>query len=197
MAALEVSDGRSLRELLWNPYNQTWLGLDILQRQADIVAWELVLGRINVGTIIELGTWHWGMSAFLALQARYRLSAEFYTFDVKKHPGWNHPLVEALDIEFALGDIFGEGKDRVVSTIENSPGPVLLYCDNGDKPREVRTFAPYLQPNDYLCVHDWGTEIFERDMEVPFQLQPLGWRVCEALKSLTRFWRVLNLPSAS
>jgi hypothetical protein len=40
------------------------------------------------------------------------------------------------------------------------PEKKLLYCDNGNKIKEINMYAQYLNPNDLLGVHDWGTEVF-------------------------------------
>lgn len=74
----------------------------------------------------------------------------------------------------------------------------LLYCDNGNKPREIERFAPMLRPGDLLGCHDYWTEVDPTWVE-PF-LADLGYvphRHAEfaALAdpvnypaSLTRFW---------
>jgi hypothetical protein len=42
----------------------------------------------------------------------------------------------------------------------------LIYCDNGDKPREVKTYLKYMPVGTYVMAHDWGTEILPRDLEM-------------------------------
>ena len=52
--------------------------------------------------------------------------------------------------------------------IAGAPRPFVLYCDNGNKPREVDAFASALHVGDFLAVHDLGTEIFAQDIPVNF-----------------------------
>ena len=34
-----------------------------------------------------------------------------------------------------------------------------MFCDGGDKPHELRTFAPALKKGDIIACHDWGRAI--------------------------------------
>jgi hypothetical protein len=38
--------------------------------------------------------------------------------------------------------------------IRARPGAAFVYCDDGDKPREMRTYAPILRVGDYMMSHD-------------------------------------------
>jgi hypothetical protein len=46
--------------------------------------------------------------------------------------------------------------------------PMMLWCDNGNKPLEVEIYSPHLQKGDVLAVHDWGKEIFPKDIPPGF-----------------------------
>jgi len=69
--------------------------------------------------------------------------------------------------------------------------PFLLFCDDGDKPREFRTCVPWLWPGDLVAVYDWDMEFGVNDV------QPVAVLVTELLaselyaypKSKTRFFR--------
>ncbi len=58
--------------------------------------------------------------------------------------------------------------DDVRALISDAPRPLVLYCDNGNKPLEVETFAPALRAGDFLAVHDLGTEIFPENIPSSF-----------------------------
>ena len=58
--------------------------------------------------------------------------------------------------------------EEVRDLISQAPRPFVLFCDDGNKPLEVATFAPALRTGDVLAVHDLGTEIFEHDIPADF-----------------------------
>lgn len=162
-------DLHSLRE-------QTFLGFRFTQSWADLQIWEYVLNQHdNLTTIIEIGTWEGGMSRFLQTQATYR-NMGFTTMDV------NPPEIPVPG--FVPIDVFEEADE--VRTWLGMHTPLILLCDGGDKPREMREFALALAPGDLLAVHDWLGEVWPKD--VPDCLEPLYEPFCEAIKSHTRFF---------
>lgn len=171
---------------------QAWgsfLGIQCSQISIDFFMWDRFLSAYPLKHCIELGTGSAGFSAFLALNCKWR-GIKFSTFDT-----WNCvPTVNqirailGLEIDLHLVDVFTEGKAFVRKlTAAEAPGPILLYCDDGDKPREIREIGALLRPGDYLAVHDWYFEIDETDIALP--LVPLMQPECEAVGSMTRWFR--------
>ena len=179
-----------------HPYDQTFMGVVIKQTWCDLVLWEHLFQQEKLTTVIELGTCYGGMSLFLLGQCLQRDIA-FWTLD-NDHEVTRSPVAEMLGLvsRCVRIDIFAEGTPWLEQHLGN-PGlrPILLFCDNGNKPREVQTFTPLLQPGDILAVHDWPrvdgpADIHPADM-VPVLglLKPLLEKECEAMSSITRFWR--------
>lgn len=153
----------------------TFAGIPVAQEQGAFQLWETVLNaHPEIRSIVELGTYHGGFSAFLAAQAHYR-GMRFTTFDVVS-PGRDIPW-------FSQVNIF-DSPEWVHLACE--PRPTLLYCDNGSKPTEVQLFAPTLLTGDILAVHDWGTEIYPE--HIPEGFHPLHTDECEELDPMTRFF---------
>jgi cephalosporin hydroxylase len=159
-------------------------GVRAVQSPADLMAWEQFLNRNRVVHIIELGTLHGGMTTWLALQA-YTRRATFASFDITDL-FVDTPLTDALGLRSLLrvGDIFNEGQPALIEALRYERSPRLLFCDDGDKRREVAVFAPMLCVGDFLAVHDWGSEIGPQD--IPAWLAPVLPECCEG--SLTRFF---------
>jgi cephalosporin hydroxylase len=178
---------------LWTT-GQLFMGHDMSQYPIELYMWEKFLhARTDIKSIIELGSMAFGLSLFLAMQAKNRGMA-FKTFDCVSHVNLCTPLSTLLELNknFILGDIFGNTKPILVSLLKKLPHPLLLYCDDGDKPREFAEFVPHLHSGDYVGVHDWDIEICESDTtDFNDVLQPLYWDKWEALGSITRFWRRL------
>lgn len=143
----------------------------------DLVLWENVLNsNPQIEGIVELGSWEGGMSWFLWAQAQAR-GQWFNTFDIMQ-PEREPPCFERLD--------FYRYPERIEALV--SGAPVALFCDGGNKPRELKTFPPLCAPGSIFLAHDWGTETTADD--VPDSLQELygGW--CDTVGSITRVFRM-------
>lgn len=141
--------------------NNTFVGVPMLQRWADLALWEFVLNRHpELRGIAELGTYFGGMSRWLIAQADNR-GMRFVTFDQDVAPP-SPRCFQQLDLR----------DPRSPATVRSFlPVPGILLCDDGDKPWELATFAPILEPGELLVVHDWGLEVGPAD--VPAILSPL------------------------
>jgi hypothetical protein len=95
-------------------------------------------------------------------------------------------MLERIGVRFEDRNLMSpEGEERVKQLI--AEGPCYLYCDNGDKPKEFRTYAPLLASGSAVSVHDWTQEIQPADVEptveqlklVPFRAE--WWTWCDAM----------------
>jgi hypothetical protein len=172
---------------------ENFLGLEMYQEWSDLHVWNQFFIAHPVRTFVELGTGHGGMAFFFALQC-YQRKINFYTFDNQNYfdfvsgvPG----LMHMIDC-FHFVDIFKEGAERISQIVQLAPHPLILFCDNGDKPREWRTFGPWLHPGDFIAVHDWGTEFKETDI-VDFSVEKImeDQRALET-HSMTMWFRKLE-----
>lgn len=152
-------------------------GVACAQMFVDFYVWEAVLNdnpRLN--GIVEIGTFQGGFSLYLHAQAEAR-GMFFRTYDVivpeRQIPG------------FVKSDVFAETPQ--ISAHLSRHDPLALFCDGGNKPRELNTFAQHLTPDSVIGVHDWGDEIGEDD--VPYWLDMIHQGFCEELGSATRFFR--------
>jgi len=166
-----------------SPFDNTFFGIPTLQSWADLLVWERFLRGRELGSIVELGTHRGGLSVFLALHAAGQ-GLEFRTYDKAPMPTYQAAQRVGLASHFTRCDLFGEFE------LPDLPRPMVLLCDNGNKPQELLTFAPRLIPGDYVAVHDWGTEIGPWDTaKVEHLLEPVFHQECERVGSITRFWR--------
>lgn len=177
-------DAEFIAERMRSFSNVSFGGVPCAQRFVDFYVWEGVLngrtGESQKGvpplvSIIELGTFQGGFSLYLAAQAQWR-GLRFRTYDVIA-PERQIPGFVRLDI-FAKADSIG----RFLS----DHAPFVLLCDGGNKPRELRTFAPFMDEHSVIAVHDWDDEISETD--VPDNLTMIYREFCEDLGSATRFF---------
>jgi cephalosporin hydroxylase len=150
---------------------QTFMGLPLSQEWADIAIWETFFNEFPAKSFIELGTGNGGMSVFFALQC-YQRDIQFVSFDNQKWINYSFGIPKILRMQdgFFHMDIFREGLGVVEGAIKTLSRPLVVFFDNGDKPREWKTFAPLTRPGDFLAVHDFGVEFRERDIgDVPVE----------------------------
>lgn len=160
-----------------DPFHQvgvTFGGVQAVQTWADFLLWEHVLNdNQQVAAIVELGTSRGGFSRYLWAQAATR-GMRFVTYDrerpVNPPPG------------FHQADVFTDA--GWIAHDFHQDGPTLLFCDNGDKPRELATYAPYLAAGDVVVVHDWLTEVGPDD--IPDTLTETHGDLCDQLGSMSR-----------
>lgn len=164
-----------------------FLGIPMKQYQADLWLWEHFFIEHPIKQMIELGTGNGGLSLFFILQSK-QYDFDFITFDTKRPLALEKHIGMDLRLEyyFMQGDIFTDSNRYVIDKIQYAEYPMLLYCDNGDKPLEVATFAPYLESGDYCAVHDWGSEFLPKD--VPEYLREIFVEESEEQRSLTRWF---------
>jgi hypothetical protein len=128
-----------------------------------------VIDDYNVKTFVELGTFAGGLSSFMLTRCQH--VHNFFYMGVEKNP-------EVVDLsirtEFErlsgatlqIRDVFEKDtQDLILNYLTVHPVRALVYCDNGDKPREVQTYMPLVPTGTLIMAHDWGTEIGERDLE--------------------------------
>lgn len=152
-------------------------GIPAAQVWVDFILWEALLNDKRFEAIYELGTWEGGFAWWLDAQARAR-EMQFFTFDSIKP--------QRLVPRFARMDVFIEA-DYLLATMRQNE-PLILFCDNGNKPRELQTFATQLSPESLTVVHDWGTEVQPED--VPDGLEMVYEEFCIELGSMSRVFRL-------
>ena len=149
------------------------------QYWCDVYLWEAILNsNPHLKRIIEFGTWMGGFSLYLNAQAKAR-DLVFYTFDSIV---FREDVVQNLP--FTKLDIWAH--EEYLSKLIGQEG-TILFCDNGNKPREIKTFAPSLTSDSIVVVHDWMTEIFPSD--IPDYLEEVYGDFCDDIGSITRVFR--------
>ena len=135
----------------------SFIGITTAQSPRAFALWEKFLTDIDFKRIIEIGTYKWGMSLFFFLWCKTK-KAQFFTYDIKFFPATR--VVRELGVTkcFQMVDVF-EIENEIANSIQND-GITILFCDGGDKPKELNTFSKYLKRGDFIVVHDWNTEVF-------------------------------------
>lgn len=109
------------------------------------------LSELNFDCVIELGTQNGGFTIFLS-----KLFKLVKTFDHTINQKTLSVFTKYPKILLFEMDIF-KNVERIGEMIKEG-GKVLLLCDNGNKPKEVQTFAKYLKPGDVIMAHDYARD---------------------------------------
>lgn len=122
----------------------------------------------NFDTIIEIGTAFGGFGLFLFENKGDQ--CKFITYDILDRVS-SYKQYEQID--FRKKDVF-HNTQKIADLIING-GKVALFCDGGNKIKEVNTFAKYLKNGDNIFAHDYCVNrgVF---MERVFNI---NWNWCE------------------
>jgi len=132
-------------------------GREIGQSWNDLETWEFVLNVFDkiydnhIKWILEVGTWQGGMSFYLSQQA-YAREKIFLTID-KERPLKPVPCFLQWNINDGL---------PAFRYFNDNPG--IVFCDNGDKPKEVNIVKDLIHRESIIAVHDLTIEFNERDI---------------------------------
>lgn len=169
-----------------NGFGVSFGDIPVAQIWADFVLWETVLNRGEYRAVFELGTWKGGFAWWLWAQTQARHMELFETYDSLQSE-YPTPAPEPERDTFVRRDVFAEAKE--IGERMRKYEPCVVFCDNGNKPRELKTFSAELQhPDSILVVHDWGTEFQPED--VPDTVEMMYEEFCVELGSISRVFRL-------
>ena len=142
---------------------------------------------------VELGTDRGG---FASLLADTLASWGGHVVTLAKVPKFDRALLTAFpNLTFAQASVQPKRSNGVVSLLDRPF--TLLYCDDGNKMREMELYAPTLWLGSLLGVHDYGSEVdsaWAESFVAGLGYEPEGHARMETLRNewypepMTRFW---------
>lgn len=120
--------------------------------------------------IVELGSFYYGLTLLLHEANRKIPLFTFDSMDARMSLSRAKKKVTKADLEYLLmwgfgkrvtfvrGDII-DRKSIILLSLLPRPERKLLYCDNGNKDREICYYGKLLNIGDVMGVHDWGYEV--------------------------------------
>jgi cephalosporin hydroxylase len=141
----------------------TFLGDTMSQSFTALFMWEKFLSSISFDRIIELGTSNGTLALYFYLFCINR-GADFYTFDIAKdYQSSSVKRLVTFDRVFKSHDVLND-TGHITSLIQEK-GITIVFCDNGDKPRELEIYGAVMKTGDYIAVHDWNHEVRYRQIK--------------------------------
>lgn len=143
-----------------------------------------IVKNFNPELIIELGT-SWGGVTLILHECNP--DAELHSYDIECPRKPNKSLFNK-NVHFHFKDILSEQLEELIMLCWAKERK-LLYCDNGNKIKEIQMYAPFLNSGDLLGVHDWNKEIkYEDVVDVLKDFESVEHEVFEKNKWSTRFF---------
>lgn len=177
------------------PERLRFFGLCMSQNQNALALFSAIFDDYGpFAQLIEIGTGNGGLSILFHIYAA-SVRGRFLTIDNRLR---NARLLASLGVE-SYGDSCWNRENDLGAVIVQ-PGRSFIFCDGGDKRRELATFARYLKMGDIIGVHDYAAtrkfyqehlrnnvwdwcEITWNDIEPianTYNLQPIERQFCEA-----------------
>jgi len=178
-----------------NMLHQKLFGCSMCQTFTALFPFEWILNLYPIEHIVEIGTARGGLSLYLQQQAAVR-NIGYRTYDAidRRHDGLNYESetvavrnVELLEPHFKKMNVF---EDKTIEEIRSiiANHRVFMYCDNGNKPRELKTYMPFLKQGDVIGVHDWNNQFEIEALVRDLSLKVIFEEFCQTYKTKQRFW---------
>ena len=170
----------------------------IIHERAAIPVIQDIIIELKFELMIELGTTNGG---FTLVMHDAVPGTEIHTFDIHTLGPRDGGYVDqkwfgnyAPNVHFhPQTDVLIHCKELV--ELCKRPECKLLYCDNGNKPLEFKLYSKYLNPGDYIAVHDYMSENEEyqpeeiNDLPIMKYFKPFRHELFEGNGWTTRFWK--------
>lgn len=143
---------------LWHQTGGIWpLGVSCSLTWYDLGAIVHVIQTHHIRSVVEIGVEHGGLAAFLLAYAALT-PLDYYGIDLHLS-AMDQNLWSRHAHQFAERDAWnGATVAEVGRWLAAHEAPALIFCDGGDKPRELRLYAPLLRSGDVLMGHDYHNE---------------------------------------
>jgi cephalosporin hydroxylase len=133
-------------------------GVETALTENEIKNLQFLVKKFHINFAIDLGTYKGG-SALIFQKTGVK---KIYTFDHVSRVENPHS-----EINYNIGHIFkNKHLNYDIKYLCSFEEQKILFCDNGNKKKEINTFAPRLRTNDILCAHDFKTEFTLKDIPI-------------------------------
>lgn len=157
---------------VWQRNGELWpMSVPTSMTWNDIGAVLMAIQEYCVTTVIEIGVEHGGLASILLARKSFtptnprRFQYFGIEWDREKIYSTLNSVLSSEDEIIRIGNAFSDGSVIwVQNIIQRDTNRVLIVCDGGDKPREMKTYAPLLREGDIIMAHDYGQEITWRDI---------------------------------
>lgn len=147
------------------PTEMFFLGGKVAHRFCELDLLERVMLAAGIKNVLEIGTGSGVLTTLFGIHAMLRGGRMMTVEKSRVLNKGRANLLEMLSVNVYCDDCFCERIRNAARAFLDVVGkPTLVYCDGGDKPKELATFAPECGIGDIIGVHDWGVELDWKDV---------------------------------
>lgn len=176
-----------MTEMLHQYYGFRDAKISLVHEEEAIPFIQALIAMSKFQMIVEFGT-SWGGFTLVLHEASPQSLIHSFDDDNNRSVNYNWFSKNTSNILFYKPvDLLKKPHKFVVNLLEKSDYK-LLYCDNGDKPKEVEMYAKYLNSGDIIGVHDYGIEYEKEEVDKHLiDFEPYYHGILEDWS--TKFWR--------
>ena len=144
---------------LWRRTGGIWpLGVSCSVTWLDLGAIAHILQIAGIRAVLEIGVEHGGLAAYLSAYCRATSTCTYLGIDITLNA--LAPFVrETIGPMILERDAWSDATvQEVAQWLAVAPSPALIICDGGNKPKELKLYAPLLRHGDVLIGHDYHNE---------------------------------------
>lgn len=128
----------------------TMNGLHVGHTEIEVATILKVIQEFQIKKFVEVGVHVGGLANILS-----KLPGLQY-MGIENNPSVINEKLTKSEIFFVYGDCFSpETIQKVMLFMHCVSGASLVYCDNGNKPKELLAYYNILEPGDYIFAHDY------------------------------------------
>ena len=143
-------------------YHTSILDIDLAQMGGQILSHIDIVGRYNVSLVIEIGTYMGGTLVYMIPHLELNPDFSYLGFEISASVV-NDNIKKYCDrtprCEIVYEDVFTKANIKhIADRIAKEKGRVYVFCDGGNKPKELSIFSDLLRTGDIMSIHDYTVE---------------------------------------
>ena len=143
------------------------MGIPVSQSWHEIGAILSIVHEYKIFRFVELGIEHGGLGVLLSLRPYISKAFKYLGIEISKEkvqPNLFDRIKRMKNSTIRIDDCLSAASSFVVwEFIQDEKA--LVFCDNGNKPKEFQIYSGIIKPGDLLLVHDYPREFNEENSD--------------------------------
>lgn len=147
----------------WVKRYRAWDEAGIAQLPEQVELLLETIEKFEIDTFFELGIMGGGLTLMMLDRMKVYFDFSYFGFEIDKQ----FPCERAMNSsQVTMADVFSQPIKAFISDrIQTTEKHVLVFCDDGNKPREMIEYSMLLRVGDYIMGHDYPGEITDKTLD--------------------------------